>query len=266
MRGVIENEYDWPGYSESAEAEISQVLPGLYVGSGIAAQSLDSSALGISEKISHVLNCSKSPNAPDAHRKYLRLNLSDSSADLHRMGEAIRQGVSFIHDAMQKGGGAVLVHCNRGISRSCTLVMAYLIWSKGQTADDAFVQLRKARPICDPNLGFRCVLKEWEEQVQRDPRSPSSQLLTSRSEEVSPEPPTAVLPGKRHLDDDGDSSHSASPVACRERVLATWRGEKLRRCGESVLNSPRAYQSTGCVPHVEQQWLFGETPNTAEAL
>ena len=54
---------------------------------------------------------------------YLKLGLSDSAADLPRMGEAIDAGVNFIHSALQ-AGGAVLVHCHKGISRSCTLVMA----------------------------------------------------------------------------------------------------------------------------------------------
>lgn len=37
-----------------------------------------------------------------------------------------------------KIGGRVLVHCHKGVSRSVTLCMAYLIWKHNLSYDEAF--------------------------------------------------------------------------------------------------------------------------------
>lgn len=140
---------------------MSQVSARLYVGSMSGARNL---GLLMRHGITHVLNCCTLPNAHEGRLKYHRLDLTDSVADLPRMGDAIRDGVRFMHAAIETGG-AVLVHCHRGISRSCTLAMAYLIWADRLSADEAFEELRRARRVCDPNLGFLCSLKDWERQV-----------------------------------------------------------------------------------------------------
>uniref|UniRef100_A0A7S4BLI3 Protein-serine/threonine phosphatase n=1 Tax=Chrysotila carterae TaxID=13221 RepID=A0A7S4BLI3_CHRCT len=166
-----------------AAHEMSEVLPRLYVGSVVAARSR---AVLCSHGISHVLNCCTLPNAHEntpGGPKYLQLNLSDSASDLPRMHSAITEGVQFIHAALGSGG-SVLVHCHRGISRSCTLVIAYMIWSNRDSLDAAFARVRKHRPVCDPNLNYLCSLKEWEQEVLRaaPPKPlPKAALLRTRS-------------------------------------------------------------------------------------
>lgn len=46
-----------------------------------------------------------------------------------------------------------------GISRSATIVTAYLMRSCSMTAKDALAQLKKVRPIVRPNNGFFTQLK-----------------------------------------------------------------------------------------------------------
>ena len=77
-----------------------------------------------------------------------------------RLPAAFEAGVEFIFNAL-RGGGTVLVHCHRGISRSCTLVMAFLVWSQRRTADEAFQMVRAKRRQCDPNLSYICALSDW---------------------------------------------------------------------------------------------------------
>lgn len=52
-----------------------------------------------------------------------------------------------------------------GISRSATIVCAYLIATSRMTADEAVNAVREKRPIVCPNLGFRRQLEEYAAQV-----------------------------------------------------------------------------------------------------
>lgn len=58
----------------------------------------------------------------------------------------------FIHEALIMGG-KVLVHCGEGISRSATIVLAYLMIKRGFTAQESVAQVRRHRSIL-PNCGF----------------------------------------------------------------------------------------------------------------
>ena len=165
--------------SRSGVPSMTLIAPGLWVGDEHAAASLSRlKARGIT----HVLNCTDQPSpladAPGApmHRM---LGLLDSTRDAPHLPHAFKVGVEFIHSAVQSGG-TVLVHCQRGISRSCTLAMAYLIWALQRPAEDVFEELRQLRRCCDPNLSYWCALKEWESAVLPVHRCPSvSSMLSS---------------------------------------------------------------------------------------
>ena len=56
-------------------------------------------------------------------------------------------------------GLVVFVHCKAGISRSPTIVMAWLILYKKYSFDDAWTTVVKARPFVRPNPSFVKILK-----------------------------------------------------------------------------------------------------------
>ncbi|GIL80227.1 hypothetical protein Vretimale_17425 [Volvox reticuliferus] len=58
--------------------------------------------------------------------------------------------------------GVVLVHCMAGMSRSASVVVAYLMWGDHLPYVEAFKQVKAARPCIYPNLGFLLQLWEWE--------------------------------------------------------------------------------------------------------
>ena len=64
-------------------------------------------------------------------------------------------------DAGIKSGGC-LVHCQRGVSRSASFVIAYLMKTQRLCAEDAIKQVKQRRRIVKPNTGFVKQLKEWE--------------------------------------------------------------------------------------------------------
>lgn len=53
-----------------------------------------------------------------------------------------------------KSCGNILVHCHAGISRSSTIVIAYLMFKYGMNLREAIVFVKKQRPIINPNYGF----------------------------------------------------------------------------------------------------------------
>ena len=59
----------------------------------------------------------------------------------------------------------VFVHCKEGMSRSATIVIAYLMKSMNFRYDDALKYVKSRRPIVDPNPGFRSQLKQLDEQL-----------------------------------------------------------------------------------------------------
>lgn len=56
----------------------------------------------------------------------------------------------------------VLIHCMAGISRSATIMCAYIMKEKSLKLKDALEYLRKRRVIINPNSGFMAQLKIYE--------------------------------------------------------------------------------------------------------
>jgi protein-tyrosine phosphatase len=62
--------------------------------------------------------------------------------------------------------GAVLVHCHKGVSRSASVVAAYLMKSQGWGLDAAMAHLKAARPSVSPHEAFMEQLAQYDRQQQ----------------------------------------------------------------------------------------------------
>ncbi|KAG5011225.1 hypothetical protein JHK87_019740 [Glycine soja] len=80
----------------------------------------------------------------------------------------------FIDEAKRHDGG-VLVHCFAGRSRSdpnnvtpssVTIVVAYLMKTRGMSFFEALQHVRSIRPAAGPNQGFICQLQDFEKSLQ----------------------------------------------------------------------------------------------------
>jgi predicted protein tyrosine phosphatase len=90
----------------------------------------------------------------------------------------------FLHlDNALQSNGNVLVHCSAGISRSPTLVLAYLMKKNHWTLDQAFEKMRKLRQIVDPNVSFIIQLREWEKNLFSAASNASA--ITEKNDESS---------------------------------------------------------------------------------
>ncbi|KAM6496990.1 Protein-tyrosine phosphatase-like protein [Amanita muscaria] len=88
---------------------------------------------------------------------------------------------SFINAALEKNSkNVVLVHCLMGISRSATVVCAYLIATKGMNAPEALECVQSKRSIVCPNLGFRKQLETYAERFESDRKERESRRILSK--------------------------------------------------------------------------------------
>ena len=92
----------------------------------------------------------------DIKQKYVNLYDRDDAP----IGDHFESCVAFIREAIS-GGGGVYVHCFAGISRSPSMVAAYLIAEHGMSALVALDFIKARRPIIDPNDGFRAALEKF---------------------------------------------------------------------------------------------------------
>jgi predicted protein tyrosine phosphatase len=118
-----------------------------------------------------VLNCATRATVPncfegDSELAYHTVRLSDG---LKRGAEgwitddasaAFSSSTAFIETWLQRG--SVLVHCGGGVSRSPTLVMAWLIAARGWTLRASYAHVLQARPCIGPSGGFMAQLLTLE--------------------------------------------------------------------------------------------------------
>ncbi|XP_044126681.1 uncharacterized protein LOC122920916 [Bufo gargarizans] len=144
------------------KAELSLILPFLYLGNEKDAQDLGRM---VSLNIGHVLNVTTHLplyHAESGALRYKRLPATDNSKqDLRQYFE---EAFEFIEEAQQEGKG-ILIHCQAGVSRSATVVIAYLMKHTLMTVGDAYKFVKGKRPIISPNLNFMGQLLEFESDL-----------------------------------------------------------------------------------------------------
>ena len=64
-----------------------------------------------------------------------------------------------------KGDEKVLVHCAAGMSRSTTIVIAYIMWSKKMPFKEAFDFVKSKRSVASPNQAFKNQLQLFEKEL-----------------------------------------------------------------------------------------------------
>ncbi|KAG6967763.1 hypothetical protein JG688_00006154 [Phytophthora aleatoria] len=140
-------------------AVCSKLTDFLYIGGAVAAKN---KSMLIQNGITHVINCAASvapASFPDEFC-YFSIRLRDhSSQDIARHFYSM---FDFIERA-RESGGRIFLHCIKGISRSPTMAIAYLMWYKNIGMYQALDFVRQSRPIVDPNAGFIFQLTEWEQ-------------------------------------------------------------------------------------------------------
>lgn len=144
---------------------VSLILPSLYLGPCSAASN---KAFLTANSITHVLSVGSTPAQKLEGVTYHRLSLADSpTSSISKVSDEACKVIDAAIQPKAKGGcnGRILVHCSAGISRSPTLVIAYLMKSRTMPLKAALGLVLKARPQVSPNPGFLQQLKRLEEEL-----------------------------------------------------------------------------------------------------
>ena len=73
---------------------------------------------------------------------------------------------AFIQKVKNQEHGKVLVHCQAGISRSPTIVVAYLMKVNKLTFNSATKMVLNIRSFIEPNFSFTNQLLDYEEEIK----------------------------------------------------------------------------------------------------
>ncbi|OQR93011.1 dual specificity protein phosphatase 2-like [Achlya hypogyna] len=147
--------------SLSIQHNATQLLDGLlFIGGNDCVNDLP--AL-LSMGVTHIVNCTReTPDYFPEHVEYLRVAVTDEPEVA--IDAFFDEACSFINKAVDNKR-ACLVHCSHGMSRSATIVLAYLISHRGMQLLEALDYLRARRRVVSPNVGFMQRLVELEIKV-----------------------------------------------------------------------------------------------------
>ena len=141
--------------------------PFLYLGPQSAATSLP---FLTAKAITHIVSVG-CPNVPtpehfkNPSKMHLKLPLNDKSSGVS-IRATVLQAVAFIREAVASNPNAkVLIHCKAGISRSSTVVAAYLMQEQRMSLRAGLALIIQKREQAYPNPGFLEQLKEMEMEL-----------------------------------------------------------------------------------------------------
>ena len=154
--------------SEYYSKHLSEIIPNfLYISSYNATKNLE---LLEKNKITHIINCAADfcENVFEQENRFTYLSFYLKDHVLENIECIFYECIKFIESVKEKGG-RVLVHCIQGISRSVSIVMAYIIFTKKVSYDKAFNLVQSKREISSPNFGFSIQLQNFYTRLYEDP-------------------------------------------------------------------------------------------------
>lgn len=151
-------------YTASYPLQANEIIPRLYVSDMYTATDAPTlERLQITHVVSVVTDIGTYyPYPPNV--KLLHLPIIDTiSSNIARYFD---DAVEWIKNAMDEDESAnVVVHCMCGVSRSPSLVIAYLMAARGMSLSGSLTHVKAKRRISDPNSGFLDQLADYEQKL-----------------------------------------------------------------------------------------------------
>ncbi|XP_064400025.1 dual specificity protein phosphatase 6-like [Halichondria panicea] len=168
--GVTEQASNGSDSEESSPSEAAghapyEILPHLFLGCRKVAASLQHLK---DSRITRILNVTSSePNNFESQGfEYKQIAVEDSH-DVNML-KYLPDAFCFIEDA-RMNNEKVLVHCHAGMSRSVTVILAYLMKNYHHTLDSAYDFVKQRKQNISPNFGFMGQLLEYECSLRSSP-------------------------------------------------------------------------------------------------
>ncbi|CAG9332011.1 unnamed protein product [Blepharisma stoltei] len=140
---------------------INKVLPGIFIGNYDAASNI---VLLQHHEITHILIVGEglAQRFPNNYT-YKQINIYDlASCNIHQYFEECND---FITNCL-KQKGKILIHCDTGISRAPTILIAYLMKTKNIGFTQGLEIVKKKHPEAQPNNGFASQLLQYQNSLE----------------------------------------------------------------------------------------------------
>ena len=105
-------------------------------------------------------------NEPPKYPKKLEINqkcLKIEDRHSNNILKYFKECISFIENSDK-----IYIHCLFGISRSPTIVIAYLMWKTHFNFEDVYQFVKRRRPIIEPNKGFVIQLEHFDKLLKEN--------------------------------------------------------------------------------------------------
>ncbi|CAL8404153.1 unnamed protein product [Boreogadus saida] len=193
---------------------MNKVVDGLYLGNIRDSENRGSLS---QNGITHILSVYNNAKPVLEDKTYLCINAADASSQ--NLSQYFKECIAFIHECRLKGGSC-LVHCLAGVSRSTTVVVAYLMTVTPYGWEECLTAVKAVRPFVGPNAGFQKQLQEYQttsvseyrawlrDSLQPGPAQDEEQVgaLLQLAEQRRP-----AGPGRATLDHGVMKDHTAGP-------------------------------------------------------
>lgn len=135
---------------------MNKVVDGLYLGNIRDSENRESLS---QNGITHILSVYNNAKPVLENMTYLCIHAADASSQ--NLSQHFKECIRFIHEC-RLNGGSCLVHCLAGVSRSTTMVVAYLMTVTDHSWDDCLSAVKAVRSFVGPNYGFQQQLQEYQ--------------------------------------------------------------------------------------------------------
>ena len=140
----------------NTEGKMSKITEGVYIGDIASAYNKKEMQ---DKKITHIITAVLGLDA-QFPEDFIYMNVPVRDVESEDMLQYLGGTTKFIEEAVNSGG-KVLVHCIYGVSRSATIVAAWIMHQEGNAVEETIHMLKEHRECVEPRPAFRDQLEEY---------------------------------------------------------------------------------------------------------